>query len=126
MAIKTKCDKGRSKKIRTSTLEKTMSRPHNGHHKGGLAKYLSNHKEAIAKLGEFGQTAHLEEETQKRKLIQNPSGLGFTSLDNASKGKSFTKLCNVIWEITLMEEHIAKERGIYKAKHMASVNANPS
>ena len=65
MAIKTKCDKGGSKKIRMSTLEKTTSRPHNRHHKGGLAKCLSNHKEAITELGELGQTAHLEKKPKR-------------------------------------------------------------
>ena len=107
-----------------STLEKTISRPHNKHYKGGLTKHLSDHEEAITELGELGQTACLEEETQKRKLIQNPSGLGFTWLDNASKRMSFTKPCNVIQEIALTEEHIAREQGISKAKHAAIVDAN--
>ena len=89
-------------------------------------KCLSDHEEAITEFGELGQLAYLEEETQKRKLIQNLSGLGFTWLNNASKRMSFTKLCNVIREIVLTEEHIARERGISKVKHTATVDANLS
>ena len=46
---------------------------------------------------------------------------------NASKTMSFTELCNTIQEIALAEEHLAKERGVTRAKHaMSTVDANLS
>ena len=78
MDMKTKFDNGESKNVRIGTLEKTIAKPCNRHCRGGLAKCLRDHEEALTKLGELGQSAHLEKETQKRKLMQNMSSLGFT------------------------------------------------
>ena len=83
------CDKGGSREIRIQALEADISVPFHKKYKGGLNAFITDYETAFMELTSILKVkAWEDEDTQKRRLLQNLEPLGMSWLDNAAKTMS--------------------------------------
>jgi len=115
------CDKGGSREIRIQALEADISVPFHKNYKGGLNAFITDYETAFMELTSILKVkAWEDEDTQKRRLLQNLEPLGMSWLDNAAKTMPLSEIYHTLRQIALKKEKRYLERSKAKANEVTA------
>ena len=125
--INRKFDEGGSKQNRINELEAKISVPFSCNYGGGFRQFISDYEHAFSELEQLGEDNWSRDEAKKRKVSQNLTASGFSWFKSAIRTLSFEETCNLLRELAIDRDCVARERANAKANGaINSVQANLS